>query len=73
LNRIAEALLEFETLDGQQTEDLLYKGKMENPPVMPTPPDPPTPTAPTVTGNDNVVDTKEDDDPLASDVVGAPA
>ena len=73
LNRIAEALLEYETLDGLQTADLLYKGEMTNPPVMPTPPDPPTPMPKEPLGGEKVVDDKEDDDPLAGEVVGAPA
>jgi len=73
LNRITEALLEYETLNGEQTKDLLYKGEMTNPPVMPTPPEPPTPMPPEPVATDNVVDTKEDDDPLAGEVVGSPA
>ncbi len=73
LNTIAEALLEYETLNGQQTADLLYKGEMENPPVMPTPPEPPAPMPPEATAVDKALDSKEDDDPLAGEVVGAPA
>ncbi len=72
LTRISEALLEYETLDGKQTEDLLYKGEMENPPQMPTPPEPPTPMPPEpVRGAPEVTD-KKDDEPLDG-VVGAPA
>jgi len=43
LESIAKALLEFETLDGQQIRDILKFGKMMNPPVGPTRPrkDPP--------------------------------
>jgi cell division protease FtsH len=43
LECIAKALLEFETLDGQQIRDILKFGKMMNPPVGPTRPrkDPP--------------------------------
>ena len=73
LTRISEALLEYETLDGKQTTDLLYKGEMDNPPHMPTPPEPPSPMPPEpVTEVSEVVD-KKDDDPLDGEVVGAPA
>ncbi len=35
---LAEALLEFETLDAGQIQDLVSTGKMTNPPSRPTPP-----------------------------------
>ncbi len=73
LKRISEALLEYETLNGEQTEELLYKGEMSDPPHMPTPPDPPTPMPPEPVLSDNVVTDKKDDDPLDGEVVGAPA
>ena len=73
LTRISLALLEYETLDGAQTEELLYKGEMSNPPHMPTPPDPPTSTPPELVSGDDVVTDKKDDDPLDGEVVGAPA
>lgn len=43
---IAQALLEFETLEGSQVEDLINFGHMKNPPVLEQkpPPLPPTPT-----------------------------
>lgn len=43
---IAQALLEFETLEGAQVEDLIKLGHMKNPPVIEQkpPPLPPTPT-----------------------------
>jgi len=48
---IAEALLEFETLEGSQIQDLIELGHMRNPPVIaqkpPPLPPPPTGTAPT--------------------------
>ena len=73
LTRISEALLEYETLDGKQTEDLLYKGEMENPPHVPSPPDPPTPMPPDPVSSEKAVIDKKDDDPLDGEVVGAPA
>jgi cell division protease FtsH len=44
---IANALLEFETLEGSQVSDLITLGYMKNPPVLEQkpPPLPPTPTA----------------------------
>lgn len=44
---IAQALLEFETLEGAQVEDLINLGHMKNPPVIEQKP-PPLPPAPTV-------------------------
>ena len=73
LSIVAKALLEYETLNGQQIEDLIVKGYMENPPIEPSPPEPPI--APTA---DDAPETKpetakDDDEPLAGEVVGAPA
>ncbi|MFT5905897.1 MAG: cell division protease FtsH [Cryomorphaceae bacterium] len=73
LNLISEALLEYETLNGEQTEELLYKGEMSNPPHMPTPPDPPTPTPPDPVKSGETLASEKDDDPLDGEVVGAPA
>ncbi|WP_143185247.1 ATP-dependent zinc metalloprotease FtsH [Rubritalea squalenifaciens] len=74
LDQVAKALLEYETLDGKQAEEILKYGELKNPPSAPTPPA--TPNSPTVESGDKVKsasDDKEDDDPLAGDVVGAPA
>lgn len=73
LNLISEALLEYETLNGKQTEELLYKGEMSDPPHMPSPPDPPTPMPPDPVKSGEKITKKEDDDPLDGEVVGAPA
>lgn len=73
LDRVAGALLEFETLNGKQTEDLLYKGEMEDPPVMPSPPKPPTPTPPAVTAKEETTEDEDGEDPLAGEVVSSPA
>ncbi len=40
LNALAEALLEYETLDAEQVEELVRTGKMTSPPRRPTPPPP---------------------------------
>jgi cell division protease FtsH len=73
LDRIAKALLEYETLDGQQITDLLYKGEMSNPPSSPTPPEPPVAPESAEAEPKEAKEDKEDDDPLAGEVVGAPA
>lgn len=74
LKLLAEALLEYETLDAQQVSDLLKHGEMKNPPS------PPGETV--VPGNqaDEGVpkkgiaeDAPGDDDPLAGEAIGAPA
>ncbi len=43
LEIIAKALLEFETLDGDQVRDIIEHGRMQNPPARPTPPGTPPP------------------------------
>lgn len=73
LDLIAKALLEFETLDGKQVTDLLYKGEMSDPPSSPTPPEPPVAPESTDSKPKKVAEDKEDGDPLAGEVVGAPA
>src|SRR5215213_5312889 len=46
LETIARALLEFETLDGDQVTDIIQQGHMRNPPTRPTPPGQPPPLKP---------------------------
>ncbi|WP_325099526.1 ATP-dependent zinc metalloprotease FtsH [Persicirhabdus sediminis] len=73
LELVTQALIEYETLDGQQIVDLMEKGSMSNPPSSPTPPPTPdgnqtsAPEPPRKSGED------EDDGPVAGDVVSAPA
>jgi len=74
LELIAEALLEYETLDGTHINDLMDNGSMSNPPSIPGPPE-----LPAKSDADDVKEKKaeesddEGDDPLAGEVVGAPA
>ena len=74
LKLLAEALLEYETLNAEQVRDLLDHGKMTNPPTPPS--------SAIVPGNqaDEGVPKKAvaeqasgDDDPLAGEAIGAPA
>ncbi len=72
LKTIAEALLEYETLDGSQVEDIVKFGKMRNPPPKNIPPPVlPTPSEPLpVNPHPNE---KEDDTGLLPGLQGAPA
>ncbi|MGJ8676046.1 MAG: ATP-dependent zinc metalloprotease FtsH [Akkermansiaceae bacterium] len=74
LRILSEALLEYETLDSEQVNDIMKYGEMKNPPSLPP--------SPMVSGNQSDGGVKKtvkpektstDDDPLAGDVVGAPA
>lgn len=72
LELIAKALLEYETLDGDQIRDLIEHGEMKNPPRSPKPPELPqenTAAESKKAGGDDV----EDDDGPLPDPVGAPA
>ena len=73
LSIVAKALLEYETLNGQQIEDLIVKGYMENPPIEPSPPEPPIAPAADDAPETKSETAKDDDEPLAGEVVGAPA
>jgi cell division protease FtsH len=67
---IAEALLEFETLEGSQIKDLIELGHMRNPPVIAQKP-PPLPPPPTGTASAEAIKPSEPDFPtggLASPV-----
>lgn len=70
---IANALLEYETLDAAHVRDLIEHGEMRNPPSAPKPP--PVPEefrkkgSPKVAGEDK----PDDGGPLPGEVVGAPA
>lgn len=73
LEKISLALLEYETLDGKQIQDILENGEMSNPPSAPTPPDPPiAPLSEDAPTTSSVNSEKEGDD-LPPEVIGAPA
>lgn len=73
LDLIADALIEYETLDGSHIVELMDTGSMSNPPKSPNPPEVPdeTPKATPKPSDDS--SKKDDDEPLAGDVVGVPA
>jgi cell division protease FtsH len=72
LDLIAEALMEYETLDGAHIAELMKDGEMKNPPRSPKPPEVPDDT-PKQSQKSKESSSKDDDDPLAGDVVGVPA
>ena len=74
LKLLAEALLEFETLNAEQVRDIMEHGEMKNPPTPPS--------DNTIPGNQSdegvaqksvVEENTGDDDPLAGEAIGAPA
>ena len=69
---IAEALMEYETLDGSHIAELMETGTMSNPPKSPKPPEVPD-DKPKTTPSAADSSSKDDGDPLAGDVVGVPA
>jgi cell division protease FtsH len=73
LDKISEALLEYETLDAQHISDIIKHGEMKDPPKPPQPPELPEDIkeekAPEVAENDK----RDDDGTLPPEVVGAPA
>jgi hypothetical protein len=69
---IAEALLEFETLEGSQIQDLIELGHMRNPPVIAQKP-PPLPPPPTGTGTTEAIKPSEPDYPAGGLAAPVPA
>jgi len=69
---IAEALLEFETLEGSQVQDLIELGYMRNPPVVAQKP-PPLPPPPTGTPAAEVTKPSEPDYPAGGLAAPVPA
>ena len=74
LVNLSSALLEFETLDAAQVEEIIEHGEMKDPPTPPN--------GTTIPGNQAdegvtkkavVENPSNDDDPLAGEAVGAPA
>ena len=69
---IAEALLEFETLEGSQIKDLIELGHMRNPPVIAQKP-PPLPPPPTGTATTEAIKPSEPDYPAGGLAAPVPA
>ena len=74
LKLLSEALLEYETLDAEQVNDLMEHGEMRNPPTPPNdntvPGNQSDAGVPKASAQDS---SSNDDDPLAGEAIGAPA
>ncbi len=70
---IANALLEFETLDGSHVRDLIEHGEMRNPPSAPKPPPVPEEFRKKSAAKAAGEDKPDENGPLPGEVVGAPA
>jgi len=73
LELIAQGLLEYETLDASHIEDLLEHGEMKDPPSLPKPPALPDDEPKKVERKEEKEEKRDGDDPLAGEVIGAPA
>lgn len=73
LDKISEALLEFETLDAQHIKDLMEHGHMKNPPKPPEPPEIPDNVEKEKAPEAVKEERQDDDETLPPEVVGAPA
>ena len=73
LELIAQALMEFETLDAKHIQDLMEHGEMTDPPKPPEPPAVPDDAAETKVKEDAEEKSSDDEDTLPPEVVGAPA
>ena len=72
VEKIALALLEYETLDAKHLKDIIEFGEMKNPPTAPKPPPIPDELSKRPPGKKAEDDRPEDDGPLPG-VIGAPA
>ena len=73
LELIAQALMEFETLDAKHIQDLMEHGEMTDPPKPPEPPAVPDDAAETKVKEGAEEKSSDDEDTLPPEVVGAPA
>ena len=73
LELIAEALLEYETLDGSHIIDLIEHGEMKNPPRSPRPPELPASEEQESSATADSDDDREKGDGPLPDPLGAPA
>ena len=73
LDKISEALLEFETLDAKHIRDLIKHGEMKDPPKPPELPEIPDDVKEEKTPGAAERDQRDDDGTLPPEVVGAPA
>jgi cell division protease FtsH len=73
LDKISEALLEFETLDAQHIKDLIEHGEMKDPPKPPEPPEMPDDMQKEKAQESTEEENRGDDGALPPEAIGAPA
>lgn len=73
LDKISEALLEYETLDAQHIKDIIKHGEMKDPPKPPQPPELPEDLKTEKVSEAAGEDRRDDDGTLPPEVIGAPA
>jgi len=73
LELIAQALMEFETLDANHISDLIEHGEMKDPPNPPAPPEVPDEMKKEEAPKESKESKDEGDDSLPGEIVGAPA
>lgn len=73
LELIAQALMEYETLDAKHIGDLMEHGEMKNPPSPPTPPEVPEDVKKEEVAEAPKESSEDNDGTLPPEVVGAPA
>ena len=74
LDKISQALLEFETLDAQHIRDIIEHGEMKDPPKPPEPPELPDELKKEESSESLEDHSKgQDEDPMPPEIVGAPA
>jgi cell division protease FtsH len=73
LDKISEALLEYETLDAQHIKDIIKHGEMKDPPKPPQPPELPEDLKTEKVSEAAEEDRRDDDGTLPPEVIGAPA
>jgi cell division protease FtsH len=73
LEKIAQGLLEYETLDASHIMDIIDHGEMRNPPDLPKPPDIPVGTDEKKESESSEEEDEDNDGTLPGEVVGAPA
>jgi cell division protease FtsH len=73
LDKIAQALLDYETLDAIHIADIMKHGEMQDPPRSPQPPEYPSEMPPTPATPAGEEEEDDDDGTIPGEVVGAPA
>ncbi|MGJ8698297.1 MAG: ATP-dependent zinc metalloprotease FtsH [Verrucomicrobiaceae bacterium] len=73
LELIAQALMEFETLDAKHIQDLIAHGEMKDPPTRPEPPEIPSDLEKKESAPTAKEENEDNDGTLPPEVVGAPA